>query len=226
MQLRALAVLIAFTYPQVRDVTVAIIQPYASPSLSLALYDHDDLDRAREEVFHVVAQIEAPYAPRHPGDHCKYCRALSICPEANRQALELARVAPKEIAEYDDNALWLLLSRVSLVEDVIEAAKSEARRRLESGESSRESLGWELVPGAPREKITDVSTVFARAAKTYGVAASTFAEHCSVTKRSLKALVSEVTTIRGKALDAAVARLIDGLTEETVPQPSLRRVTK
>jgi hypothetical protein len=52
--------------------------------------------KAHEELKHAVERCEKPNAPLYAGEHCQWCRAISICPEFKNQKKRMAQEAFKE----------------------------------------------------------------------------------------------------------------------------------
>lgn len=83
MQLRDLAVLKWMNTPLLSEIAVAIIQPFVTSEPEICIYKEIDIDRAFKEMAERVMASNDPNSPRTAGEiQCKYCRALSICPEA------------------------------------------------------------------------------------------------------------------------------------------------
>jgi len=221
MQLRALAALVAREHKLVK-VTVAIVQPLAG-SVSICVYEADDIRHASIEIMRIIIAIHQPDAPRQPSAKaCKYCKAKGRCPEAlalaesaplavSRDGRELV-ISPERIAEF--------LGQIPAIEAVVEAVKAKAKRMLEAGETVP---GYTLKPGAERETITDPTTVFNRAAAA-GVKSEAFMGCVSVTKTKLKDAVKAATGEKGKALDARMETILAGCTETKAAAPSLAKV--
>ena len=222
MQLRALAVLVADEY-WADEVTVAIVQPLAGP-VSTCTYDSAALDIAREEIARIIEGIHKPDAQRIPSAKaCKYCRAKSVCPEAQKLAtdapLMVSRngrelsITPERMAEF--------LEQIPAIEAVVEAVQAKAKRMLEADPAS--VPGWTLKPGAVRESITDPAQVFGRFLALGGTQEQ-FMPAITVAKTKLRDAVKAVTSEKGKALDARMDAVLDGCTEAKPTAPSLVRV--
>lgn len=227
LQLRALAVLVHEKH-WCTKVTVAIIQPLAGAP-SVCEYSHDDLIRARAEISAIIDRINAPNAPRVPStEACKYCKAKPYCPEAREQAVALpvtaipAGTTPDAIAAtLTSQTLAEFLERADFASRVIDACKSEAKRRLESGDAIP---GWTLKPGFERETITDPTTIYNRAAAV-GVNSEAFMACVSITKGKLKDALKTATGEKGKALEARMDSLLAGCVESKQSAATLTRIS-
>lgn len=223
LQLRALAVL-AHEHHGVTDITVAIIQPLASPSVTTCRYQPADLPPAAAEVHELMSRVMVPDQPRVPSaSPCRYCKAKAVCPEAralvetlpqqvSRDGREML-LTPERLAEF--------LEKVPAVEAVIEAVRAKARRLLEADPAS--IPGWRLKPGATRESITDPNTVFARFLSAGGTQ-DQFMPCVTLAKTKLKDAVRAASGKKGKGLDIAMDAMLDGCTEAKPSAPSLERV--
>jgi hypothetical protein len=102
---------------------------------------------------------------------------------------------------------------------VIEACKSEARRRLSEGETIE---GWTLKDGSVRESITTPEIVASRFLElgTYEQLSSAI----TINKTKLKDAVKLATQTKGRELEAKLAALLDGCTESKTGQPTLTRI--
>lgn len=219
-QLRGYAVL-AQDYHGLDEVTVAIIQPWVSPQVSVCRYTSDDLRAAREELFIILNAINASDAQRIPGEkQCRYCVARSRCPEAIQYACQLPDVRdPIGLAELPADVLSQVLDRCSLAENIIDAVRDEARKRLVAG---FELSGWQLKPGLDRETITNLGTVFERFAA-LGVTQQEFVAACGLSKKAAKQLLKDSTGKKGKALDTTLDDSLQGCVETKTTAPSLMK---
>lgn len=229
LQLRTLAAL-RFLNFGTSQIYVAIIQPWVSPQVSVAQYDWRDLNRAVDEVDAILKAARAEDAPRIPSEEaCKYCPAKVICKEASQVLLEVAEppggyavgITPEtHVAALTSQSLGLLLKRAKLAESIIEAARDEAKRRLENGEQVD---GWQLKGGAEQDEITDPQGVFGEFVKAGGTAEQ-FLKAVKVTKGKLKEQVKAVTGKTGRELESQIARIIGGFTTKKQKAKTLEEV--
>jgi hypothetical protein len=67
---------------RIESFTLGIIQPRtAGPPLKLWQVDRDGMTDFARQLKAAAAATDDPEAQRIPGDHCKFCRARSTCPE-------------------------------------------------------------------------------------------------------------------------------------------------
>ena len=229
LQLRGLAVMAAWVW-RLDSVRVAIVQPWAGPA-SVADYDRQALDQSRLWLYSVLERVKtATPNDLNPGDWCHYCKAKAVCPALRDVALEpvehMALTLPADDAtaraalfaramEMPYQRLVGLYERLNLVRWYQAAIEGAMRKRVEDGEIP----GYRMKPGQMREKITDVSKVWAKCEE-LGVKAEVFTGACSVTKDALKTLLRDATGAKGKALNATIKDVLQGATEskETAQQ--------
>lgn len=233
LQLRALAVLLWLNDGMIDSVTVGIIQPFASPQLSLCEYSTEELGKANVELHDILAKANHSEAPRIPGEkQCKYCKAKAVCPQAIGLTLGVAKdgsammekptqeqVAAVVAAMPADN-LANLLDRCRVAEMVIEAAKDNAKSRIQAGE---DIPGYRLKDGSTRTTITNPAKVFDRFNQ-QGGSVSDFLACITVKSGTLKASFKALTGAKGKGLDLEYAALIEGCSETKETAPQLERV--
>jgi len=227
LQLRCLVALLdeswGFTFDRI---TVAIIQPLAGHA-SVSSYQHQDIHDAIVESSELMGEIKKLGQPRTPSESaCKYCKGKPYCSEAREMAVTgpLANapegITPDAIAATLTSIhLAQFLDRAAQAEAVIEACKSEARRRLSEGETIE---GWTLKEGSVRESITTPEIVASRFLElgTYEQLSSAI----TLNKTKLKDAVKLATQTKGRELEAKLAALLDGCTESKTGQPTLTRI--
>lgn len=227
LQLRCLVALLDESWGFTMDrITVAIIQPLAGYP-SVASYQHEDIHDAIVESSELMSSVKKLGQPRNPSESaCKYCKGKPYCKEARELAVAppLSNTpdgtTPDAIASTLTNlTLAAFLDRAAQAEVVIEACRSEARRRLSEGDAIE---GWMLKDGAVRESITDSEKVASRFLElgTY----DQLTPAISINKTKLKDAVKTATGAKGRELEAKLATLLDGCTESKAGQPTLTRI--
>jgi hypothetical protein len=236
-QLASLAVLVANLCDCDR-VRVALVQPWAGKP-TVADYDVDALDRASEWLNNALhaAEFAVPGQAR-AGDHCKWCKAASnnAC-NAFRvytsQVPELLRpdtvedLSPKEqMQELFARAMRMpagdlanAISKLTLVNKAIDALKDAAKERAANDPEFQQF--YTLREKAGRRSITDVGEAFSRSAA-LGVSVADFTAACKVPLSSIRELVGKATGQKGKALDAVVDTVLDGIVEQSEPSIELQ----
>ena len=219
IQLRVNAALAKHNFPELTEITVAIYQPRGFPEVTKAVYDVEDLARAEAEVANAIERSKDPNARRNPGPvQCRYCRAKADCPEAQSLADKLTTV---DVAEISTERLVQMLDVVETAEGVIKAVKSRAKELLEKDPAALP--GWRLRPGARKTKINDPQILFGRLFQNHSIGPDAFVKICDVNKTKLRQLLKDSTDYKGKGLEAELANMLDGVTDETQNAPSLSR---
>ena len=226
LQLRCLVALLDESWGFTMDrITVAIIQPLAGyPSVSS--YQHQDIHDAIVESSELMSSVKKRGQPRTPSESaCKYCKGKPYCSEARELAVAPpltdtpAGITPDAIAATLTNqTLAAFLDRAAQAEAVIEACRSEARRRLAEGDAIE---GWTLKEGSVRESITDSEKVASRFLElgTY----EQLAPAITLNKAKLKEAIKTATVFKGQQLTAKLDTLLDGCTESKTSQPTLTK---
>jgi hypothetical protein len=227
LQLRCLVALLdenfGFTFDRI---TVAIVQPLAGLP-SVAVYESADIRNAIAESADLMEQIQKIGHPRTPSESaCKYCKGKPYCPEARELAIAppLSNapdgITPDAIASTLTNqTLGAFLDRAAQAEAVIEACRSEARRRLSEGDSIE---GWTLKEGSVRESISNSEIVASRFLElgTYEQLSSAI----TLNKTKLKDALKVATGTKGRDLESKLDQLLAGCTESKTGQPTLTKI--
>tara|TARA_R110000824_G_scaffold190506_3_gene372050 strand:- start:533 stop:1618 length:1086 start_codon:yes stop_codon:yes gene_type:complete len=218
MQLRALAVLVFWKYNHLEEITTAIIQPRAfDQQATLTTYKVDDIWEAYYELLLILEEAQETDAPRKASEKaCRYCKAKTTCPEAQKSITDIAKVESNlpEIPSAN------LLEKCAIAKSLIAKVEAIARKALEADPNA--IAGYELKQGAKRQKITNPEGVFFKAS-IIGIDGQEFSAVCDVNKSKLKALIKSKTEKKGKALDEELADILEGNTEETRNKPSLAK---
>lgn len=226
LQLRCLVALLDESWGFTLDrITVAIIQPLAGPP-SVAVYESSDIHSAILESNGLMKEVQKVGQPRTPSEAaCKYCKGKPYCKEARELAVAPpladapAGITPDAIAATLTNStLAAFLDRAAQAEAVIEACRSEARRRLSEGDAIE---GWTLKDGSVRESITDSEKVASRFLElgTY----EQLSPAITLNKTKLKEAIKTATGFKGQQLTAKLDALLDGCTESKTSQPTLTK---
>lgn len=78
--------------PDIEKVQIAIIQPRIDPSPKVWEIDPAELSQwGHSELKDAAIRTEDPNAPLIAGDHCRFCRAIAVCPAHIERACEIAK---------------------------------------------------------------------------------------------------------------------------------------
>lgn len=102
-QLRMQAVLLWLEHPHLKNIRVAFAKPrYEDSQLDYCDYSEMDLKYSYESIVLALWWATQPDATRSPGQHCRYCRAKTFCP----QALAFALLPTTILQLADKNVNW------------------------------------------------------------------------------------------------------------------------
>lgn len=226
-QLRDLAVLGWEQFIGVTEVGVCVIQPLATHDPEICLYSTTDLMKAGADMQARVLLSNAPTGEPTPGPvQCKFCRAKSKCAQYQQWAGGSLPV-PSSLVDVPCQS-WSPEQRAQFADHYDIAAKwlDSCWAFLETGAATDPAFvpGYELKPGAKREKITDAQQVFNRFCQLLKGSPEAFLRCVSVTKTALKTEIAALTQFKGKKLDDAVKELTAGCVEVSETKPSLKKI--
>lgn len=228
-QMRGLAFLTAINCCAVHaPVFVSVIQPRTANSITLAQYNYEDIERARNDIQHILTVAARDDAPRIPGEsQCRHCRAKGICPEAREAAIESAQEATTAIVAPDMMTLPVLtgadyatlLPQIKFAEEIFKQIEQGARDYIAAGGTIP---GYELKPGTSRREIVDAQAAYGAIGDM--VTPEEFAGVCKVPIGKLEALYGDKAGLKGKRLKEAFGERLGDAIETKTSAPSLVRV--
>lgn len=207
-QLMWLAVLVYSKY-SVREMTVAVIQPYCGPCTSYT-YDTNALKKARARITLILRRIESNQAFLRAGEkQCKYCKAKELCPElqnksrAIRRVTDVTALAPLQVTE--------ALDVIPAVRKMCDAIEARARCMIEDDPLAVPH--YELTAGKTTRRIKEPRMAL-EALKGDGLIDDTgFLESCSVGITALRKRVQQFAEIPPsetyKAINTSLANQIE-----------------
>lgn len=207
-------------------IACAVVQPFATHNPDICEYNRQQIEQARQEMWHRVKKSNNPKSPRIPGElQCKFCRAKTVCKEWQTWAgTSLPPVTTSllgvPIANWSPEQMAFYLDHRQTARQWLDAADDYILDRLKADSGS--VPGWELVDGNTREIIIDVQEAFNRF-RALGGTLEAFLKCIKPVKKELKSALSEVTGARGMALDKAMEQLTKGISEFKQNQPSIKR---
>lgn len=218
-QLRSLAVLVWLRHG-VSQVRVAIVQPWKGRP-TVADFDLPALEAAKAWLLEVLKrEARATEDDAVAGEWCKYCTAKLACRAFSRPMMYLAERVGNESSEVVEAKLKplanaelanLMTKYVPRMEMLVAAVKKEAFLRAMYDEQFSSTF-FHIVESKPKEAIDDVSKVWSKLEK-LGVNANDFTRECKTSKKAVTALTRAVTGFKGKELQAAVDRCLEGATK-------------
>jgi hypothetical protein len=226
MQLRDQAALFDIGNALLTEVGVAVIQPLATHSPELCIYNREHLMRAREELYKRVAASNKPDAPRTAGAvQCKFCKAKSKCSEYQTWAggqlpvqkslvdVPIASWTPDQRKQFCDNF------------DVAQKWLNNAWDEMEKLAAADPNAvpGYAMAKCSPREKIVNLQAVFDRASK-HSVPLELFLNKSTISKTDLTEITRLHSKLKGKGLKDAVEGIIGDDVKVSDVKSSLKKV--
>lgn len=182
----------------------AIIQPAVNLQPELVAYSHQQVVDAGQLIRRKLREAAMPFAPRIPGNHCKFCPAAHECPEAQSTAAviyhsnlidKVSALSPTEISR--------LLPTFPTVLKVMEKVKERAKELAEAGELP----GYELRDGYEVTTVTDIPGFFEALQAECGITKDEFFRNLNVTKDGLEQIFRDRWSVQtGLSKRAAAIR--------------------
>ncbi len=226
LQLRDLAVLFRGAFVTITEAATLIVQPFVTHTPEVCVYNTPDLDRAQGDMFARVAASNDPGSQRIAGEaQCQFCLAKTRCATYQKWAGQMTPPALLNVLEIP-MASWTVEQRLTAASamkpamDLLEEMKEWFKTNV--AKDPNFLPGWFLQPGNKRETITNPDKCFERFAAIGGTMKQ-FMACISVGKTKLKEQTNVVTGAKGKALDAAIGTLTEGIVEVSQNAPSLKR---
>lgn len=167
----ALGALLSYKKP-IAEVELVIVQPrcpheggqvrrYRFKAVELLDFEADLMDAVR--------RTEDPNAPLHLGDHCHWCPAAALCPEAKSRAQEAAKMEFSNTTPYDPKVLADTLAILPAIEGWAKTVREFAYGEAQHG---RTPPGYKLVDKRPTRKWNVDDHTVERELSTIGLAES------------------------------------------------------
>lgn len=224
LQLRALAVLAVQKFGWLKSVDVAIIQPLKTHTPMVCRYDVDGLIQAQKELLGILNAANSPSAPLHAGEHCRYCRAASICPEVHKEVETLSALTINGNGLTVSNEdMARLLSKCGPASKMIASIKAECFRRAEADPETWRAYGYEIREGVGKRAVDDVATVGERL-NAKGVEWPKITAACSITIGKVEELTRAATGEKGMGLKKETDAILDGCCAVKKAKPSLKKI--
>lgn len=131
------------------EVDIYVVQPRGKEVSGIKHWKTTGLDLlawGREVLMPGVHALMQPDAVLVPGDHCKFCPAMAVCPALRKLAQDTSREkfapVPPSPAGMTDAELAHVLDRVEIIKPWLDAVQAEASSRIDKGGAVP---GWKLV---------------------------------------------------------------------------------
>lgn len=226
MQLRDQAALYDIGNSLIQEIGVAVIQPLATHSPELCVYNREHLMRAREEMYQRVKASNQPDAPRTAGAiQCKFCKAKSTCSTyqqwAGSQVPMQKSLVDVPVASWTPDQRKQFCDSFDVAQKWLNNCWEEMERLMVADANA--VPGYAMVPGSPRDKIINLQAVFDRASK-HGVSLDTFLKSSTISKKDLAEMTRTASKLKGKGLTAAVEAIIGDDVQTSEVKASLKKV--
>ena len=152
-QIGTLGYLICQEFPEVNVVTGQILSPHYT--YNKHLWHRDELEDYWEKTIRPVLLKASVHSDPVPGDHCKFCPGMLICPAVKRKKSALAVISPDgELPQVLPTGPLAaeLLSSMEVVKKLIAALEVHYKQLL--AEDPDAVPGWGLLEGQYKRSIT------------------------------------------------------------------------
>ena len=205
-QLRSLAVLLWLSRPELKDITIQIISPHYTYSPHQMLVG--ELEGYLEFLKGTIKSVNQANAPV-PGEWCKYCQGLLICPAVRKTASDLLKAdedgsLPARLPKGDAGSL--MLDQMTALSALIDKVREHYKTVLT--EDPKALPGWQLSTRITRN-FTNVRRVFGMLQDKLG------ADVYDLLTISVPKTFSKLNSIEQQTLEEHI--------EKTVSAPSLRK---
>ena len=151
------------------EITVAVIQPMASPDRTIARYSVDEIQQAGRAIVARLREAKDVDAKAIPGKHCYYCKARGDCAEALDYAKQIVRtdevtietVGRKQevrLPEMTPAQLHTAYEMSSTIDRILKAVRERFKDSVKAGEQP----DYEMGAGATLLELRNPITVFKR----------------------------------------------------------------
>jgi Protein of unknown function (DUF2800) len=222
LQLRSQAVIMAEIF-NLRYVAVALAQPWESMNPTVAIYNQEDLSKAKIEIVWIITRALEPDAPRIPGNkQCRFCRAKTSCPEALKWMESVSCIVREDVGMLSPAELSYVLERAKLAKIIIKEIEARAK---EIKKVSPELLpDWRLKPGKERRQLTNVAEAFRLLHEGVQLEPEEFLGCCDVGWGDLETAVKAKTGLSLAKTKDKINLLLKPVIEKKQDEPSLEKV--
>lgn len=138
------------------EVEIAVVQPrcrHKSGAVRSWVVPADTLDKFTNELYAAATKTRDPKAGLAPGDHCRFCPALAICPALNKAVQDMVQTDFAPVSDpvnlklprpeaLSDAEISKVLRFADIIGEWLKAVESHAQTILEHG---GKLPGWKLV---------------------------------------------------------------------------------
>lgn len=211
------------------DTFLAIIQPNAPESVTIAKLTADELRDAEVQIIQLLEDAKTSHV-RHAGDHCKFCPAKAFCPEYLTSGDEIVESLSLPVVNADiprmietapiERVIELYELRNAL-QSLSEAVASRLKRQLSNNPGS--VPGYELRPSGSIRTIDDIKGA-KKKMKANGCTAARFDALLKLSVSDLEKLHKEVTELKGKDAELDFERIFSDIIIYTPKEPVIKKI--
>lgn len=205
-----------FLRAEALPITAHVMQPLLGKCSSYT-YSPAERPALRQALADALAACEDPRAQCAIGKHCKYCRAMLLCPAQRAELAIVAEHLQPEPACLDDAQIDRFLTLLPNFERLAHEVEEEARKRIRAGGLTT----WTEVAGRESKRIEDAGAAYAALADI--VSAEAFASACKVSLPCLAEVYSNSTGSTMRDARKTVEARLAGLVSVSAGAPKLIR---
>lgn len=221
LQMRAYAVLLKASRPELERITVAIIAPsHGVPTL--ACYGGNELKQAKYEILETLREATLHDVPRIAGvKQCKYCPAKSRCPEYQKEFLAPVPIIKSFSLDAND---WDVETKARFCERLPEMTKwlEEQKKKVEKSVEAGEVPDWRIGEGKRIQKLNDPQAAYGRLSN--NLTADAFTEACTISLPKLRKIYARRYKLTDIEAKYHLAKKLAGLIEETTTKGQLEKI--
>lgn len=192
--------------PEFDTCYTAVVQPLVSKESIPCLYDATSLREAEQELITVLDEIEKPDAPIEAGEHCTFCPARMICPEARKSIDELSAMTALKASKLTPEQFGKLLTQCRLASNIIDIIQSTAKAKL--NDDPKSIPGWELKENSPVREVKDPESVYEILYHHHAITNAEFLRCTSVSVGALEKAIKSAEERRGNKCSLLKAKAL------------------
>jgi hypothetical protein len=216
---------------QLRHFTAGIAASRLTSKLDLTIYEPQSLQNAEIEIRRAIWKASQPTPPRYPGEHCRYCKAKGVCPEAAAYSSVILHngLVPKlnklgiveAVGQMTPMQLSWVFQRSKIASQIFDACEDRLKAMPED---QLAAVGLKLKPGAVQRKIANVGSAIEKLQSTTGVTDDMVYDCLSLSVSKAEDMVGKALDIPKKNRRDKINEVLAGLITEKQNSPSLQTI--
>lgn len=225
LQLRAEVVLLKHNYPEINEISAAIIEPWVSWESVQVRYTGDDLRQAENQILAICDRARWEADKRVAGPWCRYCAARIYCAESLSYVQSIpkfnAEIAIKELPRGEaGTVLW---EKLKVAKKLIESLEEAYIRILED---IPDALPGYILPAQGKERRMVPYPAKLKAALSDYLSAEEIDGCATYWVSKIEEILGLKHKIEGKELKTLFAKLTKDVVEVLHDRPFIRALTK